>query len=103
MPGVAGPLDELVVRIRGIVESFAQEHGLEQADVRVELVDGRELAVASISSDPGFGFLTLTLHANAGEEPRSVIVPVGAVKLVELSAPDQQRPLGFSPGTGLEA
>jgi hypothetical protein len=96
MPGVAGPLDELVVRIRGLVESFAREHGLEQAEVRVELVDGRELLVSSISSDPGFGFLTLTLHAVGGDEPRSVIAPVAAVKLVELSAPDPQRPFGFS-------
>ena len=96
MPGVAGPLDELVVRLRSLVEAFAQEHGLEQAEVRVELVDGRELVVSAISSDPGFGFLTLALHEAGGEEPRSVIVPVGAVKLVELSAPDPQRPLGFS-------
>jgi hypothetical protein len=96
MPGTAGPLDELVVRIRGLVEAFAQEHGLEQAEVRVELIDGRELVVSSISAEPGFGFLTLALHAVAGEQPRRVIVPVGAVKLIELSAPDPQRRFGFS-------
>jgi hypothetical protein len=96
MPGTAGPLDELVVRIRGLVEAFAQEHGLEQAEVRVELIDGRELVVSSISAEPGFGFLTLALHAVAGEQSRRVIVPVGAVKLIELSAPDPQRRFGFS-------
>jgi hypothetical protein len=95
-PGVAGPLDELVVRIRSLVDAFAQDQGLEQAEVRVELVDGRELLVSSISSEPGFGFLTLALHAIAGAEPRRVIVPVGAVKLIELSAPDPQRPFGFT-------
>jgi hypothetical protein len=96
MPGVAGPLDELVVRIRSLVESFAREHGLEQAEVRVELADGRELLVSSIASDPGYGFLTLALHAAGGEEPRSVVVPVAAVRLIELSAPDPQRPVGFA-------
>jgi hypothetical protein len=98
MPGVAGPLDELVVRMRGLVDAFAQEHGLEQAEVRVELVDGRQFLVESISSEPGFGFLTLALHAIAGAEPRRVIVPIGAVKIVELSAPDPQRPFGFTVG-----
>jgi hypothetical protein len=98
MPGVAGPLDELVIRMRGLVDAFAREHGLEQAEVRVELVDGRQFLVESISSEPGFGFLTLALHAIAGAEPRRVIVPIGAVKLVELSAPDPQRPFGFTVG-----
>ena len=95
-PGAAGPLDELVARIRRIVEAFAQDQGLERAEVRVELIDGRELVVSSISAEPGFGFLTLVPYAEPGEEVRHVIVPIGAVKLVELSAPDPARPFGFS-------
>jgi hypothetical protein len=96
MPGSAGPMDELVARIRGSVAGFAQEHGLEQAEVRVELLDGREVLVSSISPDPGFGFLTLELHARADEEPRRVIVPIGAVKLIEVSRADAERPVGFA-------
>ena len=98
MPGTAGPMDELVVRIRGIVAAFAQEQGLEQAEVRVELLDGRELLVSSILPDPGFGFLTFELHAPEGEEPRRVIVGIGAVKLIDVSRPDTDRPVGFSLG-----
>ena len=30
-PGMAGPLDDLVARIHRRIESFAAEHGLEQA------------------------------------------------------------------------
>ena len=37
---MAGPLDEFVARITRMVAAFAQEHGLEQAEVRVELADG---------------------------------------------------------------
>jgi hypothetical protein len=98
MPGTAGPMDELVARIRGIVEAFAQEQGLEQAEVRVELLDGRELLVSSILPDPGFGFLTFELHARADEEPRRMIVGIGAVRLIEVSRPDAERPVGFTVG-----
>ena len=97
-PGSAGPMDELVARIRGSVAGFAQEHGLEQAAVRVELLDGRELLVSSISPDPGFGFVTLELHARGDEEPRRVIVSIGTVKLIEISEPDGERPVGFTVG-----
>jgi hypothetical protein len=92
---MAGPLDELVGRVRRMVEAFAREHELEHAEVRVELADGRELVVEAVSPEPGYGFLTLTPHRASGQEPKQVIVPVGAVKLVELSAPDPERPLGF--------
>ena len=92
---MAGPLDELVARIRGMVETFAREHELEQAEVRVELADGRELVVESVSAQPGFGFFSLVPHRDDGEEPKQVVVPIGAVKLVEISRPDPERPLGF--------
>jgi hypothetical protein len=98
MPGTAGPMDELVARIRGIVAGFAAELGLEEAEVRVELLDGRELLVSSISPDPGFGLLSFALHAQPDEEPRRVIVPIGAVKLIEVSRPDAERPVGFAVG-----
>jgi hypothetical protein len=92
---MAGPLDELVARMRRMVDAFAQENGLEQAEVRVELHDGREIVVEAVTAEPGFGFLTLVPHRGDGQEPKHVVVPIGAVKLVELSAPDPERPLGF--------
>jgi hypothetical protein len=92
---MAGPLDELVGRVRRMVEAFAREHELEHAEVRVVLADGREIVVEAVSPEPGYGFLTLTPHRDAGEEPKQVIVPIGAIKVVELSAPDPERPLGF--------
>lgn len=92
---MAGPLDELVGRIRRMVDAFAQEHGLESAEVRVELADSREYVVESISAEPGFGFLALVPHRDADAEPKQVVVPIGAVKLVEISAPDPARSLGF--------
>ncbi|HXF98059.1 MAG TPA: hypothetical protein VNJ46_05545 [Gaiellaceae bacterium] len=81
-----------------MVEAFAREHGLEQAEVRLELVDGSRYLLASASAEPGFGFLSFTPFREEGEEPRRVVVPVGAVRAIELSAPDPERPFGFSAG-----
>ena len=92
---MAGPLDELVARITRMVAAFVEENGLETAEVRVELADGSRHLVASASAEPGFGFLSFVPHRAAGEEPRHLIVPIGAVKTIEISAPDPVRPLGF--------
>jgi hypothetical protein len=94
---MAGPLDEFVSRVDRMVSAFAQEHGLDVAEVRIELADGSRHVVASTTADPGFGFFSFVPHRAAGEEPRLVIVPIGAVKAVEVSAPDPERSFGFVP------
>jgi len=94
-PGAAGPLDEFVSRLTRMVAAFAAENGLEQAEVRVELVDGSRHTLATTSAEPGFGFFSFTPHREGGEEPRRLIVPIGAVRSIELSAPDPERPFGF--------
>jgi hypothetical protein len=94
---MAGPLDELVGRVNRMVSTFMQEHGLDAVEVRFELVDGTPYLVASASADPGFGFFSFLPHRTEGEEPRQVIVPIGAVRSIEISAPDPERPFGFTP------
>ncbi len=90
-----GPLDELVGRIHRRIESFAAEHGLEQAMVEVELADGSLLRLASISAEPGYGFLTLVPHAEDGE-PQEIIVPIGAVRQLTLRRAEPASPIGFA-------
>jgi hypothetical protein len=94
-PGASGPLDELVARVSSMVAGFAQEHGLEQAEVRLELADGSRFLLAAATPEPGFGFFSFVPHTAEGEEPRRVIVPIGAVKSIEISPPDPQRSFGF--------
>ena len=98
---MAGPLDEFVSRLTRMVTVFAQQNGLDAAEVRIELVDGTQYLVESASADPGFGFFSFLPHRAAGEEPRQVIVPIGAVRAIEFSAPDPERPFGFTPGDGV--
>ena len=94
-PGMAGPLDEFVARITRMVGAFTQEHGLEQAEVTIELADGSRHVLATTTAEPGFGFFSFTPHREGGEEPKRVIVPIGAVRAIEISAPDPERPFGF--------
>jgi hypothetical protein len=94
-PGMAGPLDEFVARITRMVAAFVEQHGLETAEVRLELADGSRHLVASAAAEPGFGFLSFVPHRAAGEEPKHLVVPIGAVKTIEISAPDPERPFGF--------
>jgi hypothetical protein len=95
IPGTTGPLDDLVGRIHRRIESFAGEHGLDQALVEVELSDGALLRLSSISAEPGYGFLTLVPHSEDGE-PRELIVPVGAVRQLTLSRAEPASPIGFA-------
>ncbi len=94
-PGAAGPLDEFVGRLTRTVGAFATEHDLEQAEVCVELVDGSRHTLATTSAEPGFGFFSFTPYREDGDEPRRLIVPIGAVRSIEISAPDPERSFGF--------
>jgi len=94
-PGTSGPLDELVSRIVRRIEDFRAEHELEQAGVSVELFDGSLHRLASLSADPGFGFVTLCPHCDDGE-PEELIVPVGAIREIRIGAVENEPRLGFS-------
>jgi hypothetical protein len=94
---MAGPLEELVSRIHRRIEGFAAEHGVE-AMVEIELSDGALHRLESISSEPGFGFVTLRPHSDEG--PQELIVPLGAIRQLTIGAAEPERRIGFSlPGS----
>jgi hypothetical protein len=97
-PGHAGPLDEFVGRLTQMIAAFAQENGLEQAEVCIELVDGSRYTLETTSAEPGFGFLSFTPHRDDDAEPKKLIVPIGAVRSIEISTPDPEHPVGFVAG-----
>ena len=98
-PGAAGPLDEFVARLTRMVTAFANEHALEQAEVCIELADGSRHTLATASADPGFGFFSFVPYRAAADEPRMYVVPIGAVRAIEISAPNPpERPFGFVDG-----
>jgi len=92
VPGAAEPsLEDFVTRVHRQIERYTATHSAERSHVEVELADGEQLAVRSLSSEPGYGFLTLALHA--GEE---LIVPVGAIRRITLGPADEERRPGFA-------
>jgi len=96
-PGAAGPLDEFVSRLNRMIAAFASEHELAQAEVCVELADGSRFTLETASAEPGFGFFSFTPYREERDEPKKLIVPIGAVRSIEISAPDPERQFGFVP------
>ncbi len=95
-PGMSGPLEDLISRIVRRIEAFRTEHGLERAGVSVELADGSLHRLASLSAEPGFGFVTLCPHFENGD-PEELIVPLGAIREIRIGTSDDEQRLGFSP------
>jgi hypothetical protein len=92
VPGAAEPsLDGFVERVHRQIESYTATHAAELSHVEVELADGERFALESLSSEPGYGFLTLAVHA--GEQ---LIVPVGSIRRITLGPADDAKKPGFA-------
>jgi hypothetical protein len=91
VPGAAEPsLDDFVMRIHRLIEQYTATHTADRSYVEVELADGERLTLRSLSSEPGFGFLTLAL------ESEQVIVPVGSIRRITLGPADEHNRPGFA-------
>ena len=75
-------MEDFVDRIHKQVQRFAEEHGVAEASMEVELYDGAVFHVRSLSPEPGFGFVTLSPYEEDDPEAGVVtelIVPVGTL------------------------
>ena len=91
VPGAAAPsLDNFVARIHRLIEQHTATHDAAQEHVEVELAGGERMSVTSISSEPGFGFITLSVEAE------QVIVPVGSLRRITLGPADDPQKAGFA-------
>jgi hypothetical protein len=92
LPGAAEPsLEDFVTRVHGQIHAFTASHPAERSHVEVELADGERLSLQSLSGEPGYGFLTLTVH-----DGDQVIVPVGAIRRITLGPADEEHKPGFA-------
>ena len=96
VPGAAEPsLEGFVERVHRQIERYTSSHSSEQSHVEVELNEGDRLTLRSLSSEPGFGFLTLSVQRE--EEPgEELIVPIGAIRRIALRPADETRRPGFA-------
>lgn len=93
IPGIAaGPLEEFVARLHRGIESYAQEAGVEQAFVEVELADGSRFCLDRVSPEPGFGFVTLRPHCRPDEDvPDAIVLHIGVIRRIDLYRAEEQR------------
>ena len=101
VPGLAGPHEEFVERLHRHINRFAQDTGIEQAAVEVELRDGSRFRIGRVLPEPGFGFITLCPHegqrAEEEDVPAEVIVPIASIDRIEVHEAHEQRGrFGFS-------
>jgi hypothetical protein len=97
IPGAAeASLDDFVARVHRQIERFTAGHEAEETHVEVELGDGERLALQALSAEPGYGFVTLTVHPEEGGQ-RQLIVPVNAIRRIMLGPAEAERAsLGFA-------
>jgi hypothetical protein len=96
VPGAAEPsLEAFVERVHRQIERYTASHSAERSHVEVELAEGERLTLQSLSSEPGFGFLTLSVRRE-DEDPEELIVPIGAIKRIALRPADETRRPGFA-------
>ncbi len=80
-----GPLETFVERLNRWIGAFAESKGVPAALVEVELLDGSRFTLDRIEPEPGFGMVTLRLHADDDPDaPDAVIVPLGTIRRIEL-------------------
>jgi hypothetical protein len=96
VPGAAEPsLDDFVAGVHRQIDRYTATHTAERTHVEVELGDGERLTLRSLSGEPGYGFLTLSVHAANGDAEEH-IVPVGAIRRISLGPADESRRPGFA-------
>jgi hypothetical protein len=98
LPGAPASLDDFVDRLHRQIEEYTTTHESERSEVEVELADGEQVVVQSLSPEPGYGFVTLTVHAEDDHGPRQLIVPVGSIRRISLGPAEGERiRFGFNP------
>jgi hypothetical protein len=87
-----------VERLYRAIGSFAEAMEVATPLVEVELVDTARFVLDRIEPEPGFGMVTLYVKEPRGDGPDALIVPIGAIRRIELrkAADEHGARFGFS-------
>lgn len=91
-PVVEGPHEAFVERLYRAIARFAESAGVEKPLVEVELADTSRFTLDRIEPEPGFGMVTLYVHADRdAAAPDAIMIPIGTIRRIELrKAPDER-------------
>src|SRR5256714_15374028 len=84
-------MDRFVDRVHAQIERYTSTHGADRSEVEVELAGGERLTLQGLSAEPGYGFVTLTVHPEDDRDPEQVIVPVNAIRQIGLGPAEADR------------
>ena len=91
-PVIEGPHEAFVDRLHRAIAHFAEVKGVQTPLVEVELADTSRFELDRIEPEPGFGMVTLYVHAGRDADgPDAIVIPIGTIRRIELrSAPDDR-------------
>jgi hypothetical protein len=83
-PTQEGPHEAFVERLVRVIADFAETHQVKTPLVEVELADSARFILDRLDPEPGFGMVTLHVHAEQADDVDALIVPVGTIRRIEL-------------------
>ncbi len=97
-PLVEGPHEAFVERVHRAIARFGEQVGVRTPLVEVELADTSRFAVDRIEPEPGFGMITIYVHARDTDSPDALVIPIGTIRRIELrrATDEHASRLGFS-------
>ena len=98
-PTQEGPHEAFVERLVRVIADFAETHQVKTPLVEVELVDSARFILDRLDPEPGFGMVTLHVHAEDEDDVDALIVPVGTIRRIELRKSPEHKleRFGFTP------
>ena len=83
-PTQEGPHEAFVDRLVKAIADFAEAHDVKAPLVEVELVDSARFVIDRLDPAPGFGMVTLYVHAEADDDVDALVVPIATIRRIEL-------------------
>jgi hypothetical protein len=94
-PTQEGPHEAFVERLVQVIRDFAEAHGVQTPLVEVELADSARFVLDRLDPAPGFGMVTLHVHAEADDDVDALVVPIATIRRIELRTSPEPRLQAF--------
>ena len=94
-PTQEGPHEAFVERLVRVIADFAETHQVKTPLVEVELADSARFVLDRLDPEPGFGMVTLHVHAESDDDVDALVVPLATIRRIELRKSPEQKLAAF--------